>query len=96
MGTILEGSVRRSGDRVRITAQLSDANDGFQLWSERSAAFALGELKDATALVHRGLVEHDPVLLLLARHWPSFQWLRQQPEWPAMLKQLDEPPKTEP
>ena len=33
--TVLEGSVRRSGNRVRITAQLSDATDGFRLWSER-------------------------------------------------------------
>ena len=33
--TVLEGSVRRSGDRVRITAQLSDVAGGFQLWSER-------------------------------------------------------------
>src|SRR5205823_6544049 len=29
------GSVRRAGDRVRITAQLSDVTSGFQLWSER-------------------------------------------------------------
>jgi TolB-like protein len=33
--TVLEGSVRRAGDRVRITVQLSDAASGFQLWSER-------------------------------------------------------------
>ena len=33
--TVLEGSVRRAGDRVRITAQLSDVANGFQLWSER-------------------------------------------------------------
>jgi TolB-like protein/Tfp pilus assembly protein PilF len=33
--TVLEGSVRRAGDRVRITAQLSDVENGFQLWSER-------------------------------------------------------------
>src|SRR6185295_13632071 len=33
--TVLEGSVRRAGDRVRITAQLSDAREGRQLWSER-------------------------------------------------------------
>jgi serine/threonine-protein kinase len=33
--SILEGSVRRAGDRVRITAQLSDAAHGRQLWSER-------------------------------------------------------------
>lgn len=31
---ILEGSVRKSGDRVRITAQLVKAEDGFHLWSE--------------------------------------------------------------
>ena len=33
--TVLEGSVRRAGDRVRITVQLSDVQNGFQLWSER-------------------------------------------------------------
>ena len=31
---ILEGSVRRSGDRVRITAQLIQATDGSHLWSQ--------------------------------------------------------------
>ena len=31
---ILEGSVRRSGDRVRITVQLIDAKDSTHLWSE--------------------------------------------------------------
>ena len=31
---IVEGSVRRSGDRLRVTAQLVRAGDGFQLWSE--------------------------------------------------------------
>jgi adenylate cyclase len=32
---VLEGSVRRSGDKVRITAQLCDAETGHQLWAER-------------------------------------------------------------
>ena len=32
---VLEGSVRMSGDRVRITAQLIDATKGHHLWSER-------------------------------------------------------------
>ncbi|HEY5775943.1 MAG TPA: hypothetical protein VIS57_07660, partial [Xanthomonadales bacterium] len=31
---IVEGSVRRSGDRLRVTAQLIRAADGFHLWSE--------------------------------------------------------------
>ena len=31
---IVEGSVRRSGERLRITAQLIRADDGFHLWSE--------------------------------------------------------------
>ena len=32
--TVVEGSVRRSEDRVRITAQLIDAETGFHLWSD--------------------------------------------------------------
>jgi adenylate cyclase len=31
---ILEGSVRRSGNRVRITAQLVNTSDGYHIWSE--------------------------------------------------------------
>ena len=33
--TLLEGSVRKSGNRLRITAQLINVGDGFHLWSER-------------------------------------------------------------
>ena len=32
---VLEGSVRKSGNRVRITAQLIDAKDGTHVWAER-------------------------------------------------------------
>ena len=31
---VVEGSVRKQGERVRITAQLIDASDGFHLWSQ--------------------------------------------------------------
>jgi len=33
--TVLEGSVRRAGNRIRVTAQLINAADGYHLWSER-------------------------------------------------------------
>jgi TolB-like protein/Flp pilus assembly protein TadD len=33
--TLLEGSVRTAGSRLRVTAQLVNASDGYQLWSER-------------------------------------------------------------
>src|SRR5262249_18309608 len=35
VATLLEGSVRRAGDRVRMTAQLINAADGFHLWSKQ-------------------------------------------------------------
>jgi len=35
VSTVLEGSVRTAGDRLRITAQLSSVADGSLLWSER-------------------------------------------------------------
>jgi len=33
--TLLEGSVRRAGNRIRVNAQLINAADGYHLWSER-------------------------------------------------------------
>ena len=33
--TVLEGSVRRAGNRIRVAAQLINAEDGYHLWSER-------------------------------------------------------------
>jgi TolB-like protein/Tfp pilus assembly protein PilF len=35
VGYVLEGSVRKSGDRVRITAQLNDVASGSHVWAER-------------------------------------------------------------
>ena len=47
--TILEGSVRKQGDKVRITAQLIQTDDGFHLWSESYD----GDLKDVFELQER-------------------------------------------
>jgi adenylate cyclase len=35
VSAVLEGSVRRSGDRLRVTTQLISVADGYHLWSER-------------------------------------------------------------
>ncbi|HSN71882.1 MAG TPA: winged helix-turn-helix domain-containing protein, partial [Steroidobacteraceae bacterium] len=35
VGHVLEGSVRRSDERLRVTAELVNASSGFQVWSER-------------------------------------------------------------
>ena len=46
---VLEGSVRKQGDRVRITAQLIRTKDGFHLWSETYD----GDLQDVFVLQER-------------------------------------------
>ena len=46
VGTVLEGSVRRAGDRVRITAQLIEADSDSHLWSETYDR----EMKDVFAI----------------------------------------------
>ena len=46
VANVLEGSVRRDGNRVRITAELTKAGDGFQLWSEEYNT----EIKDIFAV----------------------------------------------
>ena len=35
VSTVLEGSVRKAGNRLRVTAQLINVSDGFHVWSER-------------------------------------------------------------
>ena len=46
VSAVLEGSVRRSGNRIRITAELINAADGFNLWSETYER----EMKDVFAV----------------------------------------------
>lgn len=42
VATVLEGSVRREGNHIRVTAQLINTDDGFHIWSENYD----GEAKD--------------------------------------------------
>ncbi|MGD8277939.1 MAG: protein kinase, partial [Gemmatimonadota bacterium] len=63
VGVVLEGSVRRAGSRLRVTAQLVSVADGFHLWSENYDR----ELKDVFAIqddISRSIVERlHPMLL---------------------------------
>jgi TolB-like protein/Tfp pilus assembly protein PilF len=34
VGTVLEGSIRKVGDRIRLTAQLINVSDGYHIWSQ--------------------------------------------------------------
>ncbi len=56
VSSILEGSVRRSGRRLRVTVQLTDVATGFQTWSEQYDR----EMKDVFAIqdeISRAIVE---------------------------------------
>jgi adenylate cyclase len=46
VNAVLEGSVRKAGDKLRITAQLINAADGFHIWSETYD----GDMKDILAM----------------------------------------------
>jgi eukaryotic-like serine/threonine-protein kinase len=65
--TVLEGSVRRFGSRLRVTAQLIDAADGYHLWSERydrelSDVFAIqDEIAQAIATALRVTLTQEKV-----------------------------------
>jgi tetratricopeptide (TPR) repeat protein len=62
VGTVLEGSVRRAGDRVRITTQLSNATQGKVLWSERFDR-ELKDIFDVQEEIARAIVERLRVSL---------------------------------
>ena len=61
--SVLEGSVRRAGDRVRITAQLSDVRQGRQIWSERFDR-ELKDIFDVQDEIARAIVERLKVTLV--------------------------------
>jgi TolB-like protein len=72
---VLEGSVRKAANRVRITGQLIDANTGATLWSERfeSALDDLFELQDqmATSVVGELVPHLERAEIERARHKPT-------------------------
>ena len=97
---VLEGSVRRAGNRIRVTAQLVKVKDGFHLWSERYDR----EMTDIFAIqdeITKAIAE--TLLIKLApeatrqRHMPNLRayeaylkarehWLKPAPESLAQVK----------
>jgi TolB-like protein len=67
--TVLQGSVRRAGNEIRITAQLVNVEDGYHLWSERYDR----ELKDIFEIqdeIARSIATRLKITLEMKSHEP--------------------------
>jgi len=70
VGAVLEGSIRKAGDRIRLTAQLINVEDGYHIWSQSYDR----ELDDVFAI-------QDEVASSIATALvDSFEGLEQKPE----------------
>jgi TolB-like protein/tRNA A-37 threonylcarbamoyl transferase component Bud32/Tfp pilus assembly protein PilF len=100
---ILEGSVRKAGNRIRVTAQLIKVTDGFHLWSERydrelTDIFAIqdeiteaiaGALKVKLSVEDAAPRRHVPNLRAYEAYLKARQrWLNPTPESLARMKEL--------
>jgi eukaryotic-like serine/threonine-protein kinase len=85
---ILEGSVRKAGSRIRVTAQLIKVADGFHLWSEKydremTDVFALQD--EVTHVIANALrVKLSPETMALRRSTPNLR------AYDMYLKALDQ------
>jgi TolB-like protein len=94
---VLEGSVRKGGNRVRITAQLIEAETGAHLWADRfdGALEDVFDLQDQVASSVAGVIE--PALEAAERHRSSLRptsdltahdlYLRALPDWLSWEKE---------
>jgi adenylate cyclase len=83
---VLEGSVRKSEDRVRITAQLIDATRGHHLWSERYDR----ELKDIFAVQDEITMKIVNALQIkLTEGEQARIWIRQSENLDVYLKSME-------
>lgn len=76
VAAIMEGSVRKAGERVRVTAQLIDAGNGYHLWSENfdrrlEDIFAIQEEIARNVVQALRLTLKTPEALDFERHAPS-------------------------
>ena len=80
---ILEGSVRRAGSRIRVTAQLISADDGYQVWSEHYER----ELNDVFAIQDEiAQAIADALQVKLAARFARARHTPKMPAYEALLK----------
>jgi len=99
VANVLEGSVRRSGERLRITAQLVKAEDGFHIWSETYDR-QMADVFDIQDDVARAISEALKVHLLPPEERPTQNTeayalyleamaMMQGPDWSRFLEIID-------
>jgi eukaryotic-like serine/threonine-protein kinase len=81
---VLEGSVRRSGSRLRVTAQLINASDGYHLWSERYDR-EMADVFDVQDEIAQAIASALQVKLS-GTPTPSVQYKPSLPAYEALLK----------
>ena len=79
VSSILEGSVRQAGERLRISAQLIRTSDGTQLWSEHYDR-KLGDVFEIQEDIARAIVEHVRTKLLAPHPGPVVPRYTDNPE----------------
>src|SRR4029078_2197546 len=91
---VLEGSVRKAGQKVRITGQLIDALDGTHLWADRfdGSVENVFDLQDTVAIKVAGAIEPTLQAAEIRRSPPRPTqdlnaydlYLRALPLWPSL------------
>jgi hypothetical protein len=86
VATVLEGSVRKQGSRVRVTTQIIKVSDGFQLWSE-SYDRELNDIFSVQEEIARSKARHESTASewAVAFNLPAFQRGRPTPNSHVVL-----------
>ncbi len=79
---VLEGSIQKFGDRIRITAQLIDATNGYHLWAEKYDR----ELKDIFAMKDEITMKIATVLQVKLTEGESANWGPETKSFEAYIK----------
>lgn len=72
-GAVVEGSVRLSGKRLRVTAELVNVSDGYQLWAERYDR-TMEDMFDIQDEISKAIVEALKARLIDKKAQPLGEW----------------------